>query len=161
MSDDPKKPDEPEGGDEARIRAMVRGAMKGGAKKPAIAEADAPAEPEATARTTEASEEGAPSSENPSSENPPSEDPDVLIDEVDLKEALRGALQPPPGSVAPNLLSGVQRRLRIRSRGKFYGDGWSTAESPKTTYLVTSIVMLVLIAVVFLILVPWSSAKLP
>jgi len=159
MSDDPKKPDEPEGDDEARIRAMVRGAMKGSAKKPAATEGT-PA-PEADEIAPSADSVDAADEDAPSSESPTSGDPDVLVDDVDLKEALRGALQPPPGSIAPNLLSGVQRRLRVRSRGKFYGDGWSTAESPKTTYLVTSIVMLLLIAVVFLILVPWSSAKLP
>ena len=114
------EPDEPEKSDEAapededaRLRALVRGAMKKSA-----------------------------------SASPP-------------PEALRGALQPPPGSVAPNLLRGVHKRLRVRSRGKFYGDGWSTAESPKTTYLVTSVLMLVLVALIFLILVPWSSTKLP
>ncbi len=86
---------------------------------------------------------------------------EAVVDEVDLKDALRGALRPPAGAVAPSLLSGVQRKLRVRSRGKFYGDGWSTAESPKTTYLVTSVLMLVLVAIVFLALVPWSSATLP
>ena len=84
-----------------------------------------------------------------------------LVDEVDLKDALRGALRPPRGAVAPSLLGGVQRKLRMRSRGKFYGDGWSTSESPKATYLVTSIIMLVLVAIVFLALVPWSSSSLP
>jgi hypothetical protein len=89
----------------------------------------------------------------------PSSSP-VVVDDVDLKDALRGALRPPAGAVAPNLLKGVQRKLRVRSRGKFYGDGWSTAESPKTTYLITAIIMLVLIAVLFFALVPWSSTSL-
>ena len=82
---------------------------------------------------------------------------EVLIDEVDLKDALRGALQPPPGAVAPSLLRGVQKKLRVRSRGKFYGDGWSTAASPRTTYLVTSVIMLLLVAIVFFALIPYSS----
>jgi len=84
-----------------------------------------------------------------------------MLDEVDLKDALRGALRPAPGAVAPSLLKGVQRKLRMRSRGKFYGDGWSTSESPKTTYLVTSLIMLVLVVLVFFALVPWSSNTLP
>lgn len=84
-----------------------------------------------------------------------------IVDEVDLRDALRGALRPPPGTVAPDLLQGVQRKLRVRSRGKFYGDGWSTAESPKSTYLITTIIMLILVALVFLVLIPWSSATLP
>ncbi len=91
---------------------------------------------------------------------PPEED-DGVLDEVDLKDALRGALRPPSGSVAPSLLRGVQKKLRVRSKGKFYGDGWSTAQSPRSTYLVSSLLMLLLIGVVFFALVPWSSAKLP
>jgi hypothetical protein len=95
-------------------------------------------------------------------ESPPAEPEHAgALDEVDLKDLLRGALRPPPGAVAPKLLTGVQRRLRVRSKGKFYGDGWSTSESPRSTYLVTSLVMLALVALVFLILIPWSSGALP
>jgi hypothetical protein len=83
------------------------------------------------------------------------------FDEIDLRDSLRSALRPPPGSVAPSLLGGVQRKLRTRSRGKFYGDGWSTARSPRSTYLVTSILMLVLMVLVFLVLVPWVGGALP
>jgi hypothetical protein len=97
----------------------------------------------------------------PESGPPSSEGSDVVVDEVDLKEALRGALRPPPGSVAPDILRGVQKKLRVRSRGKFYGDGWSTSASPRSTYLVTSAIMLVLIAIVFLVLMPLASDKLP
>ncbi len=80
------------------------------------------------------------------------------IDEVDVRDLLRAALRPPPGAVAPALLPGVQKRLRRRSRGKFYGDGWSTATSPRSTYLFTSLLMLAVIALVFLVLIPWSGA---
>ncbi|NUP11605.1 MAG: hypothetical protein HOW73_36630 [Polyangiaceae bacterium] len=86
---------------------------------------------------------------------------DVLVDEVDLKDALRGALRPPPGAVAPKLLRGVQKKLRLRSRGKFYGDGWSTASSPRSTYLVTSALMLLLIALVLFVLLPGGSSGVP
>jgi len=83
------------------------------------------------------------------------------LDEVEVRELLRSALRPPPGSVAPSLLSGVQKKLRTRSRGKFYGDGWSTARSPRSTYLVTSLLMLVLLLFVFVVLVPWGGGALP
>jgi len=59
------------------------------------------------------------------------------------------------------LLGGVQKKLRTRSKGKFYGDGWSTARSPRSTYLVTSLLMLVLLGFVFLILLPWGGGALP
>jgi hypothetical protein len=86
---------------------------------------------------------------------------DVPLDEVEMRDMLRKALRPPPGAVAPELLQGVQKKLRTRSKGKFYGDGWSTARSPRSTYLVTSVLMLVLIGFVFLILLPWGSGALP
>jgi hypothetical protein len=82
------------------------------------------------------------------------------LDDVDVRDLLRGALRPPAGSVAPALLGGVQKKLRMRSRGKFYGDGWSTAEAPKSTYLVTSALMLVLIITLAVLLVPWQSVGL-
>jgi hypothetical protein len=85
----------------------------------------------------------------------------AALDEVDMRDLLRSALAPPPGAVAPDLLNGVQRKLRRRSRGKFYGDGWSTARSPRSTYLFTSLLMLVLIGFVFLVLIPWGSGALP
>jgi len=89
------------------------------------------------------------------------EEGDVPLDEVEMRDMLRKALRPPPGAVAPELLEGVQKKLRTRSKGKFYGDGWSTARSPRSTYLVTSVLMLVLIGFVFLILLPWGSGALP
>jgi hypothetical protein len=113
-------------------------------------------------RAAKAREQRAAETPPPSADPPPSSgDAEVVVDEVDLKEALRGALRPPPGSVAPDILRGVQKKLRVRSRGKFYGDGWSTSASPRSTYLVTSAIMLVLVAIVFLVLVPWASDKLP
>jgi hypothetical protein len=82
------------------------------------------------------------------------------LDEIDVRDLLRSALAPPKGAVAPELLRGVQRKIRTRSRGKFYGDGWSTARSPRSTYLVTSLLMLILIALVYFILVPWGGGAL-
>lgn len=87
----------------------------------------------------------------------------VEIDEVDVRDLLRAALEPPPPKPKEEavLLQGVQRRIRVRSKGKFYADGWSTSRSPRSTYLLTSIFMLVLIAFVFLGLIPWSNGALP
>lgn len=83
------------------------------------------------------------------------------LDEVEVRELLRSALAPPKGAVAPELLRGVQRKIRTRSRGKFYGDGWSTARSPRSTYLITSLLMLILMAVVYFTLIPWGGGALP
>jgi hypothetical protein len=53
-----------------------------------------------------------------------------------------------------DLLPGVQRRIRERSRGRFYADGWSRRQSATSTYIVTSLLMLVILVVVYFVLVP-------
>lgn len=77
-----------------------------------------------------------------------------------VRELLRSALQEPKSS--PDVLSGVQRKLRKRSRGKFYRDEWSTARhAPEYTYLITSLLMLAIAFAAFAVLHPLSSeAKL-
>ena len=88
------------------------------------------------------------------------EEEEPILDEVDVRELLRGALQP-PDAPPRDMLRNVQRRIRTRSRGKFYADGWSTTRSPRSLYLTTSILMLVLIAFVLLVLIPWGGGALP
>jgi hypothetical protein len=134
--------------EDARLRALVARAMRA-SRDESAADTDANRDDD----TDEALDDDADADRD--------DDADEALDDVDLKEALRGALAPPRGSVAPKLLRGVQRRIRVRSQGKFFGDGWSTEESPRTTYLVTSALMLVLIALVFLVLVPQAATKLP
>jgi hypothetical protein len=103
-------------------------------------------------------------SDSSHSDEPGADEGDAVeLDEVDVRDLLRAALEPPPPKPKQEtaLLKGVQRRLRVRSKGKFYADGWSTSRSPRSTYLVTSIFMLLLIAFVFLVLIPWSNGALP
>jgi hypothetical protein len=79
--------------------------------------------------------------------------------EESVRQLMRGALSSP--SVAPDLTQGVQRRIRARSRGKFYADGWSTAKHPPiNTYLVTSVMMLALLCAIYSLLHPLSGAPL-
>jgi hypothetical protein len=51
------------------------------------------------------------------------------------------------------LLLGVQRKLRQRSKGKFYADGWSTSQS-RVNYALVAGVMLAVIVAVYLALGP-------
>jgi hypothetical protein len=53
----------------------------------------------------------------------------------------------------PDILRGVQRRLRLRSRGKFFGDGWSTSHG-RQAYLLVALVTLLLAAVAYYALLP-------
>jgi hypothetical protein len=99
---------------------------------------------------------------DPSSEGRPSS-PDRELDvasEEALREMLRGALGSPES--APDLTRGVQQKLRLRSGGKFYADGWSTVKHPPlNTYLVTSLLMLLVLVVIYALLAPLSGAPKP
>jgi len=80
--------------------------------------------------------------------------------EESLRSMLRGALreEEPP----PNVLAGVQKRIRERSKGKFYADGWSTAKHPPlNTYLVTSLIMLAILGISYALLSPLVGSPVP
>ena len=51
------------------------------------------------------------------------------------------------------LLRGVQKRIRTRSRGKFYADGWSTSSS-RVSYMLVAAAMLIIIAIAYFALGP-------
>lgn len=67
-----------------------------------------------------------------------------------LKQTLAKDDQPIANTV---LLQSVQQKLRKRSKGKFYGDGWSTANA-RFNYALIAAVMLVTIVAVYLALGP-------
>jgi hypothetical protein len=83
------------------------------------------------------------------------EDPKTGTEEAD-QETVRSILRRAKIRRAPevDLLPGVQRRIRERSRGRFYADGWSRRGSPTSTYIVTSLLMLVILVLVYFVLVP-------
>ena len=55
------------------------------------------------------------------------------------------------------LLASVQKKLRLRSKGKFYADGWSTSQS-RVSYALVAAVMLVVIVAVYFALGPMGIA---
>lgn len=71
-----------------------------------------------------------------------------------LRNAMRVDISKPT-----NVLPGVQKKIRIRSRGKFYADGWSVGRSPRSTYFVTSVIMLVVAVLMYFALIPggWGA----
>ena len=78
---------------------------------------------------------------------------------ADLRSALKGGAAE---EAAPDVLSGFQRKLRERSRGKFYADGWSTSRHPPiNTYLITSLLMLAVLGVIYALLAPLSGEPVP
>ena len=57
---------------------------------------------------------------------------------------------------SPDLLQGVQRRIRRRSRGKFFADGWSTTHT-RMSYAIVGVTTLILVALACFVLSPWYS----
>jgi hypothetical protein len=53
----------------------------------------------------------------------------------------------------PDILRGVQRRLRQRSRGKFFADGWSTTQA-RQAYVLVALLTLLLVALAYYVLSP-------
>src|SRR6187402_230174 len=77
-----------------------------------------------------------------------------------LRAMLRGALR--EEEPAPDVLAGVQKKIRERSKGKFYADGWSTAKHPPlNTYLITSLLMLAILGISYALLSPLVGSPEP
>ena len=69
-------------------------------------------------------------------------------DDNRLRSLVRGALR--ADSEPPDVLAGFQKKVRERSGGKFYADGWSTSRNPpEFTYLVTGVGMLIALGVIY------------
>src|SRR5688500_2007216 len=78
-----------------------------------------------------------------------------------FRDLLRGALKD-EAEHRPDVLTGFQRKVRERSGGKFYADGWSTAKhDPTNTYLITSLLMLAAVGLIFALLRPLSGDPEP
>lgn len=97
---------------------------------------------------------------DPSEQDGRPSSPDKELDataEKAVRDMLRGAFSEP--EALPDLTRGVQQKLRVRSGGKFYADGWSTVKHPPlNTYLITSLLMLFVICVIYALLAPLSGA---
>lgn len=77
--------------------------------------------------------------------------------EQSMRDLLRGTLG--ERNSAPDLVAGVQQKIRVRSGGKFYADGWSTVRHPPlNTYLISSLLMLFVLCIVYALLAPLSGA---
>ena len=85
----------------------------------------------------------------------PVEEPRDSKDDLAISQLLKKSLAKEEPEEAPkeSMLPNVQRKLRQRSKGKFYGDGWSTSQS-KLNYALVAVIMLVVIAVCYLALGP-------
>jgi hypothetical protein len=81
-----------------------------------------------------------------------SDEQDEAAAQIAVRSMLRRVRLPRAQHV--DLLPGVQARIRQRSRGRFYGDGWSRSRASTSTYVVTCMLMLTILLLVFFVLLP-------
>jgi hypothetical protein len=82
--------------------------------------------------------------------NEPNDDAESLA----VRDLVKRALAPSTlAKNAPDILRGVQLRIRTRSRGRFFADGWSTTQA-RNAYLLVALVTMVLAAITYYALVP-------
>jgi len=62
---------------------------------------------------------------------------------------LKRSLTEPASASSPSILRGVQRRIRKRSRGRFFADGWSTREGRVNHLLIAAAMLLILVVAYF------------
>jgi hypothetical protein len=86
--------------------------------------------------------------------------PGVDLDADPMRDLLKRAIAKPTEASAPEkpMLAEVQRKLRVRSQGKFYGDGWSTTNE-KVSYALVATVMLIVIAIAYFALGPTGISR--
>lgn len=61
-----------------------------------------------------------------------------------MRALLKRSVAEPAPAPEGEILRGVQRKIRKRSRGRFYGDGWSTSQSRLGYGLVAGMFLIVL-----------------
>ena len=139
-----------ESDDDEAIRRLVKGAFAKSASEIAASgdaesapgDASGSAEPDASAEASGDAE----------SEGELEAAPDSRDDEA-IRSLLKKSFVEPQNVKVPDLVTGVQRKLRKRSRGKFYADGWSTTSS-KANYALVAVAMLLIVALAYLVLGP-------
>jgi hypothetical protein len=86
-----------------------------------------------------------------------SEEDEKEVDEK-MRDLLRRSLSPATPAPDKPVLREVQRKIRQRSKGKFFSDGWSTAGS-RVNYTLVAVVMLLIVAIAYFVLGPTGFTK--
>lgn len=80
----------------------------------------------------------------------------------ELSQWMQRAFKQSDITPAVDVLGGVQQRLRERSGGKFYKDGWSTTRhAPFATYFITAILMGAAVVLIYAIVTPIIPDPVP
>ncbi|MFO0664903.1 MAG: hypothetical protein U0174_13185 [Polyangiaceae bacterium] len=89
----------------------------------------------------------------------PVDEPPPPDDELEDSQAMRALLKRamPKAEDVPDdyILKGVQKKLRVRSKGKFFGDGWSTTQT-RMSYGLVALTMLIILCLMFFAISPGS-----
>jgi hypothetical protein len=81
------------------------------------------------------------------------------LDDVDVKDLLRMALDDAPQRQGTSKIAeGVHRKISQASGGRYFADGWSTSATPRATFIVTSLLMLLVVVLAWLVLLPWGMS---
>lgn len=75
-----------------------------------------------------------------------------------MRDLLKRSLAAPATEPDKPVLREVQRKIRQRSKGKFFSDGWSTAAS-KVNYALVAVLMLLIVAIAYFALGPMGFTK--
>ena len=77
-----------------------------------------------------------------------------------MRALLKRSLAPKETEEAPArpVLAEVQRKIRQRSKGKFYSDGWSTTQA-RVSYALVAVVMLLIVAIAYFVLGPMGFTR--
>jgi hypothetical protein len=70
-------------------------------------------------------------------------------DKDPMAALLKRSLAQPERGRSPSILRGVQRRIRKRSQGKFFSDGWSTSDARVSHALIAGAMLLILVIAYF------------
>jgi hypothetical protein len=74
-------------------------------------------------------------------------------DDDAIKALLKRSLAAEPEAQPKPVLREVQRKIRQRSKGKFFADGWSTTQA-RVNYALVAVVMLLVVAIAYFALGP-------
>lgn len=74
-----------------------------------------------------------------------------------MAELLKRALADAP-SPTRDFLPNIQKKIRLRTRGRYFRDRWSTSRNPVSLILMATLLLVILCATLFLVLQPLVDA---
>ncbi|GEM_PF-2211760 len=75
-------------------------------------------------------------------------------------DLLRQALNAPP-KPKHDFLPRVQQKIRLRTKGRYFRDRWSTSRNPASLIFLCTLLLLILCAALFLVIQPLVDAPVP